>query len=265
MKNRVICLLVIGDKYQKQYEKLKHVFSDYAIKCDADLCVVREPLDPTFHRPLLSQKLLVPSQFLDYEIGLFLDLDIIISNHTPSIFEYLPKDKSFGAILDPRHTSKFNETWKHIPRILEESTCDYFTDRNFEYNENLQGSINGGVFIFRPKEVAILFSDYYYSDHNQGELNSFEETPMAYITQINNLFESIDLRFNTQILYELKGTEEGKKILETEKKIPKFIRKYYYKKTKNIFYPTKAYKRFIKDKLNESYFLHFAGSFPVIY
>jgi len=256
--------LVVGDKYQRQFEKIKHIFSDYAIKCNADLCVIREPLDTSFHRPLLSQKLLIPSQFLHYEVGLFLDLDILISENAPCIFDYLPTEKAFGAILDPRHTVKFNETWKHIPRILAESTYDYFTERSFEYNENLQGSINGGVFVFRP-EVASLFSEYYYSDHNQGELNSYEETPMAYLSQVNSLFESIDLKFNTQVLYELRGTKEGKKVFETEQRIPKFIRKYYYKKTKNIFYPTKAYKKFVKNKLEETYFLHFAGSFPITY
>lgn len=264
MKNRVLCLLVVGDKYQKQFERIKHIFSDYAVKCDADLCVLREPLDINFHRPLLSQKLLIPSQFLNYEVGLFLDLDILISKNAPCIFDFLPKDKSFGAILDPRHTAKFDETWKHIPRILSESTSDYFTERNFEYSENLQGSINGGVFVFRPKEVASLFSEYYYSNHNQGGLNSFEETPMAYITQVNKMFEPLDLKFNTQVLYELKGTKEGQNVLKAEMKIPKFIRKYYYKKTHNVFYPTKVYRHFIKQKLEESYFLHFAGSFPII-
>lgn len=256
--------MVVGEKYQKQYQKFKSFFADYADKCDADLVIFNEPLDKGFYRPLLSQKLLVPSQLLNYEMGVFLDLDILISEDAPSIFDFLPDNKSFGAILDQRGSRKFNETWKHIPRILEETTADYFTERNFKDSEKLQGSINGGVFVFRPKDVANIFSEYYYSKHNQGGLNSFEETPMAYITQINDLFEPIDIKFNTQVLYELKGTESGKSVIYNELKIPNFVRKFYYKKTGYVFFPTLKYKKMIGEILKKSYFVHFAGNYPIL-
>ncbi|MBK1898207.1 glycosyltransferase [Chryseobacterium paridis] len=261
---KAICLFIVGDKYQKIYQKLKHQFETYSKKCDADIVILDKPLDKTFYRPLLSQKLLIPAETMQYDVVLFLDLDIIISEKAPSIFEYLPEDKYFGAILDPRGTEEFNKTWGHIPRILEETSEMYFKDRHFEANPLLKGSINGGVFIFRPKKVANVFKEYYFSDHNQGSLNSFEETPFAYFSQISGWFEALPLEFNTQILYHLKGTSEGNEIEEDEKRIPKFIRKYYYKKKGTHFFPTKKYKIFARKLITENYFVHFSGNYPII-
>ncbi|SHL52281.1 glycosyltransferase family protein [Chryseobacterium polytrichastri] len=261
---KAICLFIVGEKYWKMYDKNKVQFENYAKKCGADLKIIDKPLDEKFKRPLLSQKLLIPAATQQYDIVLFLDLDIIISDKAPSIFEYLPINKYFGAILDPRGTIEFNKTWGHIPRILDETNEVYFTDRYFENHPLLQGSINGGVFIFRPKKIADFFENYYFSSHNQGELNSFEETPFAYFSQINNWFEALPIEFNTQILYKIKGTEKGVEIDKREKKLPKFFLKYYYKKTGFCFYPTKQYKNYIKQIISENYFIHFSGNYPII-
>ncbi|MNI39377.1 hypothetical protein D3C87_383340 [compost metagenome] len=263
MEKRAICLFIIGEKYQAIYSKLKKQFETYSKKYNADLVLITEAPDTSFHRSLLSQKLLLPSLVLKYDLCLFMDLDILISENAPDIFLTLPKDKSFGAILDPRGTDEFNKTWAHIPRILSETTFDYFTLRNFDYSDQLQGSINGGIFIFRPQKIADLFSKYYYSNHNQGELNSFEETPMAYITQTKNLFFALDNKFNTQVLYKIKGTDYGNSVLIQQNKIPKLIRKYINRKNKNTIIQTPLYRKFIQKLLEENYFVHFAGNYPI--
>lgn len=262
---KAICLFIVGEKYNKLYNKNKDQFEKYSQKCGADLIIIDHPLDQNFHRPLLTQKLLIPSFLKEYDIALFLDLDIIISDKAPSIFEFLPDDKYFGAILDQRGTDEFNKTWGHISRILEESTESYFTDRHFKANSLLQGSINGGVFIFRPSKVGDIFKEYYYSDHNQGELNSFEETPFAYFSQINEWFEALPKEFNVQILYKIKGTERGNNIERKESKLHAFFKKYYYKKTGYIFYPTRKYKNLVKELVTENYFIHFSGNYPIIF
>lgn len=262
---KVICLFIVGDKYWKMYHKNKAGIESYAKKCGADIKIIDKPIDENFHRPLLAQKLLIPKETKNYDMVLFMDLDIIISDKAPSIFDFLPENKYFGAILDPRGTEEFNKTWGHIPRILEETSEIYFTDRHFEANPLLQGSINGGVFIFRPQKVADTFAEYYFSDHNQGELNSFEETPFAYFSQVNNWFEALPVEFNTQILYKIKGTDKGVEIIKKEKKLPKFFLKYYYKKTGFCFYPTRAYKNYVKQIIAENYFTHFSGNYPIIY
>ncbi|WP_346983317.1 hypothetical protein [Chryseobacterium sp. POE27] len=262
---KAICLFIVGEKYMKMYNKNKALFESYAKKCGADIKIIDKPLDEKFHRPLLSQKLLIPSATREYDVVLFLDLDIIISEKAPSVFDYLPDNKFFGAVLDPRNTEEFNKTWGHIPRILEETNEIYFTDRHFKNNNLLQGSINGGVFIFRPEKVADTFKDYYFSDHNQGELNSFEETPFAYYSQINDWFEALPIQFNMQILYKIKGTEKGREIIKKEKRFPEFFLKYYYKKTGSCMYPTKQYKEYVKQIISENYFIHFSSNYPIIY
>ncbi|MBT2620638.1 glycosyltransferase [Chryseobacterium sp. ISL-6] len=262
---KAICLFIVGEKYQKLFNKSKVQFENYAKKCEADIVIIDKPLDETFFRPLLSQKLLIPSKTENYDIVLFLDLDIVISEEAPSVFDFLPEDKYFGAVLDPRGTEEFDKTWGHIPRILEETSEKYFTDRHFEAHPLLQGSINGGVFVFRPKRVADIYKNYYFSNHNQGALNSFEETPFAYFSQINNWFEALPAKFNTQILYKIKGTAIGHQVEISEKNIPKFFRKYYYKKKGNCLYPTRQYKNFVKRIIENNFFIHFSANYPIIY
>ncbi len=261
---KVICLLVIGEKHQKLFKKNKSQFYSYAQKCDAEIKIIDAPLDETYKRPLLSQKLLIPGLVKEFDIALFLDLDIKINKNAPSIFDVLPKEKSFGAITDPRGTEEFNKTWGNEIRITQESTLSYFESRNFLANNNLIGSINGGVFIFRPLAVGDLFENYYYSDHDQGPFNSYEEGPMAYLTQTNDSFFSIDPKFNLQILYKLKGTEEGNRIINNQKKVPSIIRKYYQRKFKTVFFPSKSYKIFVENYLQQNWFIHFAGGYPFV-
>ncbi len=87
--------------------------------------------------------------------------------------------------------------------------------------------------------MAGFFKDYYFSEHNQGNLNSFEEAPFAYFSQINNWFEALPIAFNTQILYKIKGTEKGNKIENAEKRFRNFSEGIITKKQGIAFIPRK--------------------------
>jgi lipopolysaccharide biosynthesis glycosyltransferase len=261
--DRAICLMVIGRKYEKRLDKQREQIEEYAIKCNATVEIIKSPPDPSFKRPLLAQKLLIAQLLIKYKLVLFLDLDIIISKEAPSVFESLPSNKSFGAVLDPRGTPEFKKTWKHLPHGEAETTAIYFTNRNFSNHPELKGSINGGVFLFRPNEVAEDFKAYYLSDHNQGEKNSYEEAPMAYITQTKKQFYSLDPRYNVQLLYKLKGTLQGEKLINKENWIPKFVKRKLYKWLDLSFIPVSGYKDFCNYYLEQSYFLHFSSGLPL--
>lgn len=211
MKN-ALCLFAIGKKYEKILQKNIIQFEKYAKKCEAELVIIKEPLDKTFKRSLLYQKLLVPSYLEKYNKVLFLDLDIIISKNCPSLFNLLPDDKGLAAVYSPRGTEKFNLMWKKHPDILNESVEKYFEKRNFSKANGLTGNINGGVLVFNPSKIGELFKDYYFSDHDQGESSAFEEAPMAYISQSNNLFVPLSENYNRQFFYEF-YTPIGKEIL----------------------------------------------------
>ena len=57
-RRKAICLMVIGEKYEKLYNENKNVFEEYSQKCGAELVLIKT-LDNGFKRPLLSQKLLI--------------------------------------------------------------------------------------------------------------------------------------------------------------------------------------------------------------
>jgi len=67
-----------------------------------------------------------------------------------------------------------------------------------------------------------------------------------------------------QILYKLKGTKEGNEIINNQKKIPSIIRKYYQRKFKTVLFPTKSYKNFVEKHLQQNWFIHFAGGYPLV-
>ncbi|MCL1667828.1 glycosyltransferase [Elizabethkingia ursingii] len=263
---KAICLMIIGEKYEKLYNENKSIFEEYSQKCGAELVLIKKTLDNSFKRPLLSQKLLIPDYCKDFDIVAFLDLDILISPKAPSIFNFMPENKGFGAVLDPRETNEFKKTWEHIPRILEETTEKYFIDRNFSIPEGaeVQGSINGGVFIFRPNMVSEMFNDYYFSDHQQGELNSFEETPMAFLTQTNNLFQPLPSEFNVQVMYKYNGTTAKDDDRKQRGSIKKYFHSKIAKKRGWSIYPTDIYKELVSELYQKNYFIHFAGNYPII-
>lgn len=259
---RAVCVMVIGDKYHKQFNRVKAGFESYARRCKAELFIIDKLPDPACKRSLLAQKLLIPTLTSGFELVLFMDIDMLISASAPDIFETLPADKSFGAVVDPIGSAEYLRTWSLEKQTTETVTHNYFTERNFVLSEKLIGAINGGLFLFRPQAVASLFSDYYFSDHEQGSLSSNEEAPMAYLTQTNNLFYNLDMRYNQQLIYKLKGTDEGLEVLRKQKRFPKFIRRKYYKRTGSEVIPALPYRRLVEKQLNENYFVHFAGGYP---
>lgn len=260
---RCLVFLVVGEKYKKLYDRQSQMFENYAKICNAQIKLITVAPDETGKRHLLAQKLLIPQLLKNVDIAAFLDLDIIISPNCPSIFESLPSDKHFGAVLDIRGSDEYKRAWAHLPHGSNETTSDYFEKRNFPPFEGLHGSINGGIFVFRPEKVAKMFRDYYFSDHIQSPLESYEEAPMAYLTQSIKCFQSIDPRFNTQLLYKLKGSDAYRKIYDAEKKIPSFVRKMIYKMKRYSFIPSAKYEEMVIEQMTSAYILHFSGGLPI--
>ena len=264
--SRVLVVIAIGKRYEKLLLKKLKMFRDYAKKCNAEFQVIKTPLDTTFHRPIYFQKMLIASAFSTYEEVLFLDLDITITKSCPDIFAFFRNDKGFGAVLDPRGTEKFKLTWSDNETVLAETTDSYFTRRNFEANKKLQGSINGGVMIFRPQLIGELFSNYYFSQHDDGQESAFrnnEEPPMAYISQTQDLFEALDYRFNTQVIYELRGTPQGRVLWEKHHKKPALIKKLQKLLTGSYFLENNDYRDLVLKIADSAWIIHFSDHLPI--
>lgn len=264
MNMNAIVLMVIGEKYLKYFEYVRSQFEAYAKKCNAELILCTEVPDPTFKRNILAQKMLLPELYINYDWIAFFDLDIIISDNAPSIFNYIDESKAFSAVVDPRETEKFKNValkcW-NSPRILEETHQTYFTSRGFPDRPLLSGSINGGVFLCQPKKISSKFKDFYFSDFNET-ITAYEEAIMAYVSQTNNLFYKLDGRFNQQIIYEIYSNDKIISIINSKYfRLVKLIHTYV--KIPSFLYPV-GYKNFVKNKLEENYIIHFSGGFPFV-
>lgn len=275
MEKRAVCLMAIGERYQAQLERMETgvegrsgQFTRYADACGAELVVLRDAPDPSMHRSILYQKLLVPSICARFDLVLFIDLDVVISSRCPDVFRLMPENAGLAAVLAPRGAEKYRRAWQHIPRVEAETATTYFTSRNFPPSEKHIGDINGGVLLFRPERIARQFEDYYWSDHSQGVLEGYEEAPMAHITQTTDLFHPLDERFNTQFLYELQTPAAGyvRAIRQNGlyRKIDKTLsRKFGLEKD---FLLRKAFRSFRDHLLDTVYILHFSGMFsPQLY
>lgn len=270
MEKRALLLISVGEKYQTQLRYKLGMISEYAKKCHATLIVRTEPLDPTGHRSILSQKMLIPSSYPDFDVIAFLDLDIHIATGAPDIFEELSDDVGFSGVLDPRGSEGYIRTWKKFPNVLAETTISYFVSRGFAENDALLGSINGGVLLFRPPRIKNLFFEYYWSNETQkGIGDGNEEAPLAYMSQTAGLFSALDQRYNQQFIYSWVGTLDGDKFEAAVMKIRKsFVYKILAKTTgiDLLSIPKKIrYARHIRRRLGGAFIVHMAGGFETMF
>lgn len=263
-KSRAICVMCVGKgRYEQQLRLVEAQIREYAAKCRADYIVIDKFLDPEKRRNIYCQKLLIPDALREYDLVAFFDLDILIAADCPDIFAQMPESCGLMACLNPRGTEKFNKIYAGNARVLHETTEDYFVSRNFPVKEGLRGNINGGVLLFRPKLVADVFRDYYYSAHSQGKCTAHEEAPMAYYAQTMGLFCPLDNRFNCLLYFET-GTEEGSAIynVQRQKFYPAFNKVFRrLTKTDNLLLQgrIRRFAQYLAD--NGNYIIHFAGGY----
>lgn len=259
-----IVLMAIGDDYVASLYAVRDMFEKYASNCNAELLVCSIPPDPSFKRNILCQKMLLPDLYKHYEWMAFVDLDILISVHAPSIFDCTQEEKAFLAVVDPRRSEKFEnvvkEYWR-MPSILSETHDSYFSDRGFPDHPFPKASINGGVWLCRPRAIGDLFKSFYYSDFPSM---IHEEAMMAHVAQKANLFGELDPRFNTHILSEI-FTPPGSPVQKvvTSRRFTQFKERNCYETPRQDMFPGE-YQALVEKVLNECYFLHFSGGFPFV-
>jgi hypothetical protein len=262
-----IVLMAIGAKYEAILEATKGQFEKYAQKCGAQLEICRQPPDPTMQGHLLTQKMLIPKLYSQYEWIAFLDLDVVISKNAPSIFSQIDNTKGFGAIIEPRNTQKFlkaNQYWfNQSPQDIIPLEARY-KNEGFKITPKLVGTINGGVWLAKPSAIGDLFASFYQQQQGSNAGYAFyEEIPMAFIAQNNDLFFSLDEKFNDQLIYF--SCESNARfnclVIKTQEKINKLLRKLSPSKENYFFLP--PYTSLIEKTLESSFILHFSGGYPI--
>lgn len=201
MKNNAVVVFARGKKYLKQLEIVRPNIEQYAKKCGADFFAVTDLPEgmENHNRDVYSIKLLIPTLYSQYEIVLFLDLDVYITPNCPNLFELMPEDIGLMAKTH-KYDKIYKRVFKHCTGVIDKSIEDYFEDAGFCYNTNCVAEINGGVLLFRPEIIADELKKYYYSDISEGK-NFDDEPPLAYYSQTNKCFKQLDVKYNCEILF----------------------------------------------------------------
>lgn len=265
-ENRALLVTAIGKPYRRLLRyKYKEIHA-YAQKCNARLIVQDKPLDPTNHRSVFSQRLLIPTSYPECNLIALLDLDIHISRNAPDIFQAMDCDSGLAAVLDQRGSECFRRTWRDSPRILSETSESYFTSRGFPVAQGIQGSINGGVLLFRPHVIGSLFRDYYWSNHTQNHVgDGNEEAPLAYLSQTHAIFQALDDRYNRQFIYSWNSSDYGVILDSVCKKL--YAARPYRGAMKLTgidimrYVKSLSYSQFIRSNMSDAYIVHMSGGY----
>ncbi|MDA4845400.1 hypothetical protein [Hoeflea poritis] len=275
--NRAVILMAIGNRYEAQLNYVLPQYTRYAEFCGADLHIVRQAPDPANAHSVATQKILIPGLFTGYSEIAFFDLDIILSDIAPSIFDYFPEDAGFSACTSPRGEIGYTNSFLYyhkLPEKVHETNVDYFADRGFDLEgidpEDLY-SINGGVWLARPAIVSDLFCDTYAKISEMKKNNEkmrqiiFDEEWFAYFSQKNGLFNLLDERFNKQIINYM-FTDPESKIANVKSNVRYKLMRIF---NKNNAIPIsfshaiapEFYVKYIEGLMEENFAVHFAGGF----
>ncbi len=178
------------------------------------------------------------------------------------IFDFVDETTAYAAVVDQRESQEFanvvNHFWR-LPKILKETHQSYFTDRGFPVHPFRVASINGGVFLCRPNDIAELFRDFYFSGFSEMP---HEEAMMAYVSQSNNLFFELDRRFNDQIIYEVYKDPNSPVVAATKGSRFRVLRKLQGPLELPAWTYPSAYRAMIREILKTNYIVHFSANFP---
>ncbi|HUI71874.1 MAG TPA: hypothetical protein VL354_15250 [Spirochaetia bacterium] len=257
-----------GDRYLSAFLAMKPRFEGYAAACGAEMGVIDHPLDPEGRRTLFTQKLLIPRTYGRYDVVAHMDLDVLIPRNLPSIFDALPAEAGFGAVVDPRGSFAFQKAWGFAD-WTRMSHKAYFESLGLSSEREL-ASINAGVVVFRPGLVADMFAAWYFDDaryahKSEGDYSS-EEVPLAYLSQDAGLFAPLEYRFNRQVFFALHETSAGKAAYRDYRS---FVNRARRKARKALGFRSAhvgfgpSYTLFVEDLLKDGNLVHFAGKYPV--
>lgn len=144
-----VCVIPANNKALQEYAITKDNIKKYAEKCGADLIELFGDVCP--HWPLLNKYRLffVTSK---YKRTLFLDVDIIVNEDTPNIFEITPEDKfCIHDEMPSLLTSGINVN-KHFFKLLKMVAKEF----NLPLKQNPR-AYNSGVMVI-PNDLAKHFS-----------------------------------------------------------------------------------------------------------
>ena len=254
---QAIVTVLVGETYVETWRVMCQInWQAYADRHGFDLVVIAHLPDMSERgrgRSPAWQKLLVLDQpwSAAYERVVWVDADIVISNHAPNILAVVPDPARIGASLSG---AQFSEAEKHIyferlhKVVVEPQLADlawqFTEDNGFAESEiDREGArmLNTGVLVMSPQHHNGLLKEIYASD---SASRRYEQPALSHEIARRDLLTPITPRFNWVV---------------HERRVLDFAH------VETLEYPDMPQLlAHLRNELSKAYFLHFAGSMNIM-
>ncbi|MBP6546583.1 MAG: hypothetical protein KA220_07695 [Phenylobacterium sp.] len=254
---QAIVTVLVGETYVETWQVLcQPNWQAYADRHGFDLIVIAHLPDMSERgqgRSPAWQKLLVLDQPWSsaYERIVWVDADIVMSNHAPNILAVVPDPARIGASLSG---AQFSEAEKHIyferlhQVVVEPQLADlawqFTEDNGFAESEiDREGArmLNTGVLVMNPQRHNAMLKDIYTSDSTS---RLYEQPALSREIARRDLLTPVTPRFNW-VVHERRVLDFADVETLAHPEMPRLV-------------------AHLRNELSKAYFLHFAGSMNIM-
>lgn len=254
---QAIVTVLVGETYVETWRVLcQPNWQAYADRHGFDLIVIAHLPDMSERgqgRSPAWQKLLVLDQPWSsaYERIVWVDADIVMSNHAPNILAVVPDPARIGASLSG---AQFSEAEKHIyferlhQVVVEPQLADlawqFTEDNGFAESEiDREGArmLNTGVLVMNPQRHNAMLKDIYSSD---SASRLYEQPALSREIARRDLLTPVTPRFNW-VVHERRVLDFADVETLEHPEMPRLV-------------------AHLRNELSKAYFLHFAGSMNIM-
>lgn len=257
---KALVTLVIGEPYKSEWvTHCQKNWQRYAEKHGLDIIAIDEKINPQDNRSPAWQKCLVltDEKVRQYEQVAWVDSDIIINENAPNIFDGVPLEK-VGAVKGYQQLYRNGS----FPAEMMDYLKTPYNDAKGWYEMNgltpHEFVVQTGVLVLSPQHHASLLNDIFNSptDSTTGD---YEMPLLSHTILQNDLVHWLDERFN--LLWTGQMVYHCPECLPPKQTDP-FVLRQFKKLTRGHyqFPPKSALNKALKDAVEKSYFLHFAGN-----
>ena len=254
---QAIVTVLVGETYVETWQVLcQPNWQAYADRHGFDLIVIAHLPDMSERgqgRSPAWQKLLVLDQPWSsaYERIVWVDADIVMSNHAPNILAVVPDPARIGASLSG---AQFSDAEKHIyferlhQVVVEPQLADlawqFTEDNGFAESEiDREGArmLNTGVLVMNPQRHNAMLKDIYTSDSTS---RLYEQPALSREIARRDLLTPVTPRFNW-VVHERRVLDFADVETLAHPEMPRLV-------------------AHLRNELSKAYFLHFAGSMNIM-
>ena len=260
MNKKAIVTLIIGERYKNAWEQYcLPNWEVYAKNHQLDIIAIDSPIDPNDQRSPAWQKCLILEyeKVQQYEQIVWIDSDIIINPKAPSIFSGVPLEK-VGAVEGFEQLYKDGEFPKEMLDYLKtpyKNAKGWYSLNHLKTHDKV---VQTGVLVLSPNHHKELLRKVYDSP-TDSKTGDYEMPLLSHEILNNQLIQWLDKGFN--LLWSAQMVFQYPQCLPPKQKDFFFIRQWKkYIRGHYQFPPKNILNSSLKEAVDKSYFLHFAGN-----